>query len=161
MPTAPSAESERARPPASAGASSGAYWLTASAMSRTSSNELSALRGALNVVRLAAGVAAEKSSKTLTNDARDSPSAYTSTRSTTPESGSIHTEAWSMLEASDAGTTRKPGASMPATVRAGSRVTSSALASVTTRVPSSGGTRSEVRGSRMSGSRLITASSFS
>ncbi len=85
--------------------------------------------------------------------AEPDPAAYTSTRSGTPEPGSSHRSAWSMLERSEAGTTRSPGALTPATRRAAIRRTSSGRTPRSSRSASTGGTRSAVRGSRMSGSR--------
>ncbi len=63
----------------------------------------------------------EKSRNSLVKAAAPDPAAYTSTRSGTPESGSSHRSAWSMLDRSEAGTTRSPGALTPATRRAGTR----------------------------------------
>ena len=66
-----------------------------------------------------------------------------------------------MLDSSEAGTSRSPGALMPATRRAGIRLTSAASAPRSSRCASSGGSRSALRGSRMSGSRLTVASACS
>ena len=161
MPTARSACGALARPATVSGGSTGAYWLAASAMSSTESNSKSAPRGTTKRVRSTGGVAAENSSNADVKAGVARPLPNTSTRSTTPVSGSAQTSTWSMLVCAAAGTSRSPSASTPATRAAGSRRTSDSSTSSSRRSATSGGTRSAVRGSRMAGSRLRVTSSCS
>ena len=139
-----------------AGGRTGAYWLAASAMSRTSSLSTSVPGVASKVSTSSDGGSVETSVKRLVNAGVAAP-AYTSTSSGTADSRPVQMSTRSMLDNGDGGRTRRPSATSPATRRDGSTDTSRAVTPRSSRSASTGGTRSPGRGSRMSGSRLKVA----